>query len=80
MMLDPPVGPVDLLVGSFGVMSKLTTTNIYKLDMVKHIVLDEADALFDETFEDKLQVFLKRIPVRVYLNSFFSFVYNISIG
>lgn len=63
IMLDPPVDTVDLLVGSFGVMSKLTTTNIYKLDMVKHIVLDEADALFDETFEDKLKVFLKKIPI-----------------
>ncbi|KAG5330834.1 DDX28 helicase, partial [Acromyrmex heyeri] len=56
MMLDPPIGEVDIVVASFGVISKLTTTKIYKLDMVRHLVLDEADALFHETFEDKLQV------------------------
>lgn len=64
-MLDPPVGEIDIIIASFGVISKLTTTKIYKLDMVRHIVLDEADALFDETFEDKLQVFLRRVPVRL---------------
>lgn len=63
MMLDPPVGEVDIVVASFGVISKLTTTKIYKLNMVRHIVLDEADALFHETFEEQLQVFLKRVPL-----------------
>lgn len=63
IMLDPPVGEIDIIIASFGVISKLTTTKIYKLDMVRHIVLDEADALFDETFEDKLQVFLRRVPI-----------------
>lgn len=62
-MLDPPMGEVDIVIASFGVISKLTSTNIYKLNMVRHLVLDEADALFHETFEDKLQVFLKRVPV-----------------
>lgn len=78
MMLDPPMGEVDIVIGSFGVLSKLTTTNIYKLNMVRHLVLDEADALFHETFEDKLRIFLKRIPVcshifynRVYSNTIY---------
>jgi len=66
MMLDPPMGEVDIVIASFGVISKLTTTKIYKLNMVRHLVLDEADALFHETFEDKLQVFLKRVPVCLY--------------
>nr|XP_012231835.1 PREDICTED: probable ATP-dependent RNA helicase DDX28 [Linepithema humile] len=63
MMLNPSVEEVDIVVASFGVISKLTTNKIYKLDMVRHIVLDEADALFHETFEEKLQVFLKRVPL-----------------
>ncbi|KAL6268749.1 hypothetical protein P5V15_001874 [Pogonomyrmex californicus] len=63
MMLDPSVEEVDIVVASFGVISKLTTNRIYKLNMVRHIVLDEADALFHKTFEEKLQVFLKRIPL-----------------
>ncbi|XP_070168642.1 probable ATP-dependent RNA helicase DDX28 isoform X2 [Polyergus mexicanus] len=63
MLLDPPVENVDIIIASFGVISKLTTNKIYKLDMVKSIVLDEADALFHETFEEKLQVFLKKVPL-----------------
>ncbi|KYN17151.1 putative ATP-dependent RNA helicase DDX28 [Trachymyrmex cornetzi] len=63
IMLNPPVGEVDIVVASFGVISKLTTTKIYKLDMVRHLVLDEADALFHETFEEKLQIFLRKVPL-----------------
>lgn len=63
MMLDPPMEEVDIVVASFGVISKLSTTRIYKLNMVRHLVLDEADALFHETFEEKLQVFLRRVPL-----------------
>lgn len=63
MILNPPVNEVDILIGSFGVISKLTTFKIYKLDMVRSIVLDEADALFHETFQEKLQIFLKRVPL-----------------
>lgn len=67
MMLNPTVEEVDIVTASFGVISKLTSAKIYKLDMVRHIVLDEADALFHETFQDKLQVFLRRIPVCLYI-------------
>ncbi|XP_018055355.1 PREDICTED: probable ATP-dependent RNA helicase DDX28 isoform X1 [Atta colombica] len=69
IMLDPPVRKVDIVIASFGVISKLTTTKIYKLDMVRHLVLDEADALFHETFEDKLQIFLRRVPLGFVQNS-----------
>jgi len=54
---------IDIVIASFGIISKLTTNKVIKLNMVKHIVLDEADALFHDTFEEKLQVFLKRMPV-----------------
>lgn len=63
MMLNPSVQNVDILVGSFGVISKLTTNMIYKLDFVRYIVLDEADALFHESFEEKLKPFMSRVPV-----------------
>lgn len=63
IMYNPPVGEIDLIIASIGVISKLVTTNIYKMDEVRHVVLDEADTLFDETFNDKLHYFLKKIPV-----------------
>ena len=63
MMLDPPVDNVDILVCSFGVISKLTSVGVYKLNYVKYVVLDEADALFHYTFEDKLNVFMRRLPI-----------------
>ncbi|XP_012541487.1 probable ATP-dependent RNA helicase DDX28 [Monomorium pharaonis] len=63
IMLNPSVEEIDIVVASFGVISKLTTTKIYKLNMVRHLVLDEADALFHETFEEKLRVFLNRVPL-----------------
>ncbi|KAI4496529.1 hypothetical protein M0804_000339 [Polistes exclamans] len=58
-----PMDDVDLVVASFGVISKLTTFKIYKLYCVKHIVLDEADALFHESFDDKLNVFMNRLQI-----------------
>lgn len=76
MILNPPVNEVDILIGSFGVISKLTTFKIYKLDMVRSIVLDEADALFHETFQEKLQIFLKRVPVYIYI---FKIIYKLYI-
>ncbi|RLU24677.1 hypothetical protein DMN91_002766 [Ooceraea biroi] len=63
ILLDPPVEEVDIVVASFGVISKLTTNKVIRLSAVKHIVLDEADALFHETFQEQLQVFLKRVPL-----------------
>ncbi|KAI4500600.1 hypothetical protein M0802_004192 [Mischocyttarus mexicanus] len=58
-----PMDDVDLVVASFGVISKLSTFNVYKLDCVKHVVLDEADALLHETFEEKLIVFMRRLRI-----------------
>ncbi|XP_035731421.1 probable ATP-dependent RNA helicase DDX28 [Vespa mandarinia] len=58
-----PLNDVDLVVASFGVISKLSTFGLYKLNCVKHIVLDEADALFHDTFEGKLKVFMNRLKI-----------------
>lgn len=63
IILNPPVGQVDILVCSFGVISKLTTFGVYNLKFVRFVVLDEADSLFHHSFEEKLRVFMKRIFV-----------------
>ncbi|CAK9821121.1 Probable ATP-dependent RNA helicase DDX28 [Anthophora plagiata] len=63
VILDPPVGHVDILVGSFGVVSKLSTFGVYNLKFVRFVVLDEADALFHYTFDQKLKVFLEKLPI-----------------
>ncbi|XP_003488593.1 probable ATP-dependent RNA helicase DDX28 isoform X1 [Bombus impatiens] len=60
---DPPVGNIDILVCSFGVVSKLTTFGVYDLAFVRFVVLDEADSLFHSSFETKLKIFLRRIPI-----------------
>lgn len=63
IMRNPPMDDIDILIGSIGALSKLITTNVYKMDDVRHVVLDEADTLLDESFVDKLRYVLKRFPV-----------------
>ncbi|KOC68993.1 putative ATP-dependent RNA helicase DDX28 [Habropoda laboriosa] len=60
---NPPVNHIDVLVGSFGVVSKLITCGVYNTEFVRFIVLDEADTLFHYTFEDKLRVLMNKLPV-----------------
>lgn len=63
LMLNPDFEDVDIVVASVGALSKLVTTGIYRMDHVRHVVLDEADTLLDDSFSDKLVHFLKRFPV-----------------
>lgn len=69
LMLNPDFEDIDILVASVGALSKLVTTGIYRMDYVRHVVLDEADTLLDDSFSDKLVHFLKRFPVS-YKSSF----------
>nr|XP_033338082.1 probable ATP-dependent RNA helicase DDX28 [Megalopta genalis] len=62
-ILNPPVNNIDILVGSFGAISKLFTVGVYRKDLIRCVVLDEVDALFHETFEEKLKVLLRRLPI-----------------
>ncbi|XP_023303405.2 probable ATP-dependent RNA helicase DDX28 [Lucilia cuprina] len=62
LMLNPDFEDVDIVVASVGAMSKLVTTGIYRMDHVRHVVLDEADTLLDDSFSDKLVHFMKRFP------------------
>lgn len=64
IMKNPPIEEIDILVASIGCLSKLITTNIYRMHQIRHVVLDEADTLLDDSFSDKLQYVLKRFPVR----------------
>ncbi|EDW03451.1 probable ATP-dependent RNA helicase DDX28 [Drosophila grimshawi] len=62
LMLNPQFEEVDILVATLGAISKLVTTGIYHMDQVRHVVLDEADTLLDDSFTDKLTYFLRRFP------------------
>uniref|UniRef100_A0A1B6EFR9 RNA helicase n=2 Tax=Clastoptera arizonana TaxID=38151 RepID=A0A1B6EFR9_9HEMI len=63
IMLNPDFYPIDLLIGSVGVISKLTTTGILNMSCVRHIVLDEADSLLDDSFNEKVTYYLKKFPL-----------------
>ncbi|XP_034474690.1 probable ATP-dependent RNA helicase DDX28 [Drosophila innubila] len=62
LMLNPDFEQVDILVATLGAISKLVTTGIYRMEQVRHVVLDEADTLLDDSFTDKLTYFLRRFP------------------
>ncbi|KAJ9585311.1 hypothetical protein L9F63_002896, partial [Diploptera punctata] len=67
-IFNPNYEDVDLLVASFGALSKLTTTGIISMKNVRHVVLDEADTLLDDSFNAKLCHFLKRFPFVAQVN------------
>ncbi|BFF96178.1 probable ATP-dependent RNA helicase DDX28 [Drosophila madeirensis] len=62
LMMNPEFQEVDVLVATLGALSKLVTTGIYRMEQVRHVVLDEADTLLDDSFTDKLTYFLRRFP------------------
>nr|CAD7201367.1 unnamed protein product [Timema douglasi] len=59
-MMNPSFEKIDLLIATLGTLSKLTTTGIYNMSRVRHIILDEADTLLDDSFNEKLCHFLRR--------------------
>lgn len=61
-IMNPEFEDFDILVGSVGAISKLTTTGIYRMDHVKCVVLDESDTLLDESFNDKMSYYMRRFP------------------
>lgn len=65
IMDNPPIEEIDILVASVGSLSKLITTNIYRMHQVRHVIIDEADTLLDDSFSNKLQFVLKRFPVMI---------------
>lgn len=63
IMENPPIEEIDILVASIGSLSKLISTNIYRMHQVRHVILDEADTLLDDSFSGQLNYILKRFPV-----------------
>uniref|UniRef100_A0A182TYQ9 Uncharacterized protein n=1 Tax=Anopheles melas TaxID=34690 RepID=A0A182TYQ9_9DIPT len=61
-MLNPSFEDIDILVASFGAISKLITSGIYRMEEVRYVVLDEADTLLDDSFNSKLLHLMKRFP------------------
>ncbi|XP_055607746.1 probable ATP-dependent RNA helicase DDX28 [Uranotaenia lowii] len=61
-MMNPDFEDIDILVSSFGAMSKLVSSGIYRMNEVRWVVLDEADTLLDDSFNSKLLHLLKRFP------------------
>ncbi|XP_058455915.1 probable ATP-dependent RNA helicase DDX28 [Malaya genurostris] len=61
-MLNPHFEDIDILVSSFGAISKLVSSGIYKTNDTRWVVLDEADTLLDDSFNSKLLHFMKRFP------------------
>ncbi|XP_037928455.1 probable ATP-dependent RNA helicase DDX28 [Teleopsis dalmanni] len=62
LMMNPEFKDVDIVIATFGALSKLVTTGIYRTEEVQCVVLDEADTLLDDSFSDKLCHFLKKFP------------------
>lgn len=62
-IMNPSFEDVDILVGTLGVINKLTANQIYRMGSVRQVVLDEADTLLDDSFSDRLSYFLQRFPV-----------------
>lgn len=63
-MLSPPMSRVELLVASFGALSKLTTVGVYNMNHLTHITLDEADTLLDDSFNEQVTRFMTKHPIQ----------------
>ncbi|XP_065578982.1 probable ATP-dependent RNA helicase DDX28 [Artemia franciscana] len=60
----PQYDEVDLLVGTLGGLSKLTTFGVYGTDMLAHVVIDEADTMLDDSFKDHTGRYLRRFSLQ----------------
>ncbi|XP_014259720.1 probable ATP-dependent RNA helicase DDX28 isoform X2 [Cimex lectularius] len=62
-MLNPDFKNVDLQITTIGVISKLTTMGLFDVKEVRHLVLDEADTMLDDSFNDLLLRFMKKFQI-----------------
>ncbi|XP_042879794.1 probable ATP-dependent RNA helicase DDX28 [Penaeus japonicus] len=63
-MLNPTLTKPHLLVATVGALSKLTTIGQYDMSLVRHITLDEADSLLDDSFNDSVTRYVSRFPIQ----------------
>ncbi|KAH1003256.1 hypothetical protein HUJ05_011188 [Dendroctonus ponderosae] len=61
-MLNPQFAEVDVLVATPGVLGKLSSVGIYKLADTQALVLDEADSLTDDSFAERVESLVRRMP------------------
>lgn len=61
LMMNPDFADIDILVATPGAIGKLSTVGIYKLNEVAYTVLDEADALIDDSFIERIDSLVKRV-------------------
>lgn len=80
LMLNPSYQGVDLLVASFGAFSKLVSTGVYKINQVRHVVLDEADSLLDDSFIEKVSHLMSKVKVCTVLFPYYTQTYQIVIA
>ncbi|KAI5751783.1 hypothetical protein M8J77_010801 [Diaphorina citri] len=55
---------VDIVIASLGALSKLTTVGNLSTHNVRHVILDEADTLLDDSFNDKMVYYLSRMKLQ----------------
>jgi len=54
---------MDILISTPGVFSKMMTKKMYRMDQLQSVILDEADTLLDDSFNDKVLHLIQRIRV-----------------
>lgn len=62
VMMNPEFDEIDILVGTPGALSKLSTVGVYKFNNILYTVMDEADTLLDDSFVERISVIFKRVP------------------
>lgn len=63
-MLHPRMSQHHLLIATIGALSKLTTVGVYDTSLVRHVTLDEADTLLDDSFNDQVSRYISKFPVQ----------------
>lgn len=63
LMTNCTLDDVDIVIGTIGVLCKFTANRLLLTKNCRQLVVDEADTLMDDSFNDKLVSFLKRFNV-----------------
>ncbi|XP_059484596.1 probable ATP-dependent RNA helicase DDX28 [Neocloeon triangulifer] len=63
LIMNPNFEPMDILIATPSVVSKLAATKVLDLSNILHVVLDEADTLMDDSFNWYIKKFLRKINI-----------------
>ncbi|XP_060834256.1 probable ATP-dependent RNA helicase DDX28 [Rhopalosiphum padi] len=64
LIVNPVFEENDIVIATLGALSKLTNTGIYSMRYVRHVILDEADTLMDDSFNELMTRFLSRFQFK----------------